>query len=476
LKRLDSASGRLHEACWLLGLAVMTGCSWIRYVVTGSPKVDENYPALVPGTCLLVGLALGWALLVFGWYGLLTRPVPTSTARRLAFAGLALTTPMLPLLSNDVYSLLTYASLAARGRDVYATAALSQSPFFAWVGQTWNTKVCVYGPTTLVSAIPATLFGANPWAALALLRLVWLPPIAVVMELSFRRFGDRPSFHSMVWLNPLFMVEGLGQLHADVLGLAAVVAGIVLATSGKMKSAWALYAFAVLGKYTFLFAGPWFWLLHATGIRQRVSRLAAMAAILVAVGVLFYAPFWRGPATLTEPIRTLGAINPGGSIVEVVGDLVEVVRGGGVPSPGLAPEVAAQVERAAKGSTWFAVSLVLRIVFLGVAAVQLARMWRRSDDEGDMALATGALVVASITLASHRFQSWYLMTALPFFGLRCDEPWRRWWVLVIAFATSTEFIHELPPAAAILPVWGVVTNGAVVVVFLLWFRKRLLRG
>jgi hypothetical protein len=335
---------------------------------------------------------------------------------------------------------------------------LSQSPFFAWVGQIWNTKVCVYGPTTLVSAIPATLFGANPWGALALLRLVWLPPIAVVMELSFRRFGDRPFFHSMVWLNPLFMVEGLGQLHADVLGLAAVVAGIVLATSGKMKSAWALYAFAVLGKYTFLFAGPWFWLLHATSVRQRVSRLAAMATILVGVGVLFYCPFWRGLATLTEPVRTLGAINPGGSIVEVVGDVVEVLRGGD------------------KRSTWFAVALVLRIVFLGVAAVQLARMWRRSDDEGDLALATGALVVASITLASHRFQSWYLMTALPFFGLRCDEPWRRWWVLVIALATATEFIHELPPTAAIVPVWGVVTNGGVVVVFLLWFRKRLLRS
>jgi hypothetical protein len=458
----------IHEVCWLIGLAVMTACSWIRFLVTGSPKVDENYPALVPGTCLFAGLVLGWGLLVFGWYGLLARPLPTGSARKLAYAGLGLTAPMLPLLSNDVYSLLTYASLAARGHDVYASAgALSQSPFFPWVGKIWDTKVCVYGPTTLVSAMPATLFGASPWLALALLRLAWLPPIAGVMELSFRRLSDRPSFHAMVWCNPLFMVEGLGQLHADVLGLAAMAAGIVLATSDRARTAWALYAFAVLGKYTFLFTGPWFWLLRATGLRQRLSRLAAMAAILLGVGVLFYAPFWRGPATLTEPIRTLGSINPGGSIVEVVGDVVQVLRGRGIPSRDAA--------RAVMEPTWFAVSLVLRVVFFGVAAVQLGRMWRRSDDADDLALATGALVVASITLASHRFQSWYLMTALPFFGLRCDGPWRRWWVLVIALATATEFIHELPPAAAIVPVWGAVTNGGVVVVFLLWFRERLLR-
>jgi hypothetical protein len=68
-------------------------------------------------------------------------------------------------------------------------------------------------------------------------------------------------------------------------------------------------------------------------------------------------------------------------------------------------------------------------------------------DEGRIALGTGTLIVAVLTLASHRFQSWYLVAALPFFGLRCTAVWQRWWISVIPLAVGTEFIHVLPRTA-----------------------------
>jgi hypothetical protein len=378
-------------------------------------------------------------------------------------------------LSNDVFSLLGYGSLAARGHDVYVTTEwLPRSAFASWVGERWRSEVCVYGPTTLLSVLPASLGGGSPWSALALLRLCWLLPLAGAMELSFRRL-NRPLFHTMVWLNPLFVVEGLGQLHADVLGLAAIVVGIALTRDGRVKAGWIFYALAVLGKYTFAFAGPWFWLFRASGARQRLLRLAAMGATLVGLGAVLYSPFWHGFATLTEPVRALGGMNPGGSITEVVGHLVHVMRGGAVPPADLPPQAAVEMERAAKGPTWFVVSLVLRVVFVGVAARQLTGMLRARSDEGALALGTGAIVVAAITLASHRFQSWYLMAALPFFGLRCDDVWKRWWLLVVPLSVATEFVHVLPRTAALLPVWSVLTNGGVVIVFLGWFRARFLR-
>jgi hypothetical protein len=309
----------------------------------------------------------------------------------------------------------------------------------------------------------------------------------------------------MVWCSPLFMVEGPGQLHADLLGMAAVAAGMVFALRGRLPTGWLLYALAVLGKYTYAFAWPWFWLVgaereggrreregartgeegdrgrgdgHGPGHgarRSRAVRLVAMGLVVLAVGALVYAPFWRGMGTLIEPVRALGGMNPGGSIVEIVGHLVHVARGGAVPPASLPPQVAIEVERAAKGPTWAAVALVLRVVFVGVVARQLYGMLRRRADPEALALGTGAIVVAAITLFSHRFQSWYLMAALPFFGLRCEGAWRRWWPLVVGFSVATEFIHVLPRTAALLPVWSVVTNGAVVVVFLLWFRERFLR-
>ena len=95
-----------------------------------------NYPSEPVGTALLVALALGYGLAVLGWRGLLEHPV--ESPRRLAFAGLMITAFMLPMLSNDVFSLFAYGSVAARGHDVYTSAAaLPQSVWFPWIGERW---------------------------------------------------------------------------------------------------------------------------------------------------------------------------------------------------------------------------------------------------------------------------------------------------------------------------------------------------
>ena len=461
---------------WCLGIAIVTACSWVRCLATGSPKVDENYPSLAAGTVIFLGLVAGWTSLVWGWQRLLAHPPPPAVARRLAFVGVLLALPMLPMLSNDVYGLLLYGSVAAHGHDVFTTGEwLPGSAFFAWVGERWGAQVFIYGPTTLVAALPAGVAGPNAWLALFVLRFTWLVPLVAAMEISFRRMPDRPLFHAMVWLNPLFVVQGLGQLHADVLGLAALATGIALQVRGRRWGGWCLGAIAVFCKYTFLFTTPWFWLFGAEGTRQRAARVFAMGAVIVGVGVLLYAPFWSGPATLTTPLRTLDSSLPGGSITEVAGHLVHVLRGGAVPPATLPPRVAVEMERAAKGPTWLVVSLILRFVFAGVALRQLQGMLRRRSRDDELALGTGTLVVAGLTLASQRFHSWYLLTAAPFFGFRCEGPWRLWWVLAVGLSVATEFIHVLPRSAALLPIWSVLTNGGVVAVFLWSFRERFLR-
>ena len=185
-----------------------------------------------------------------------------------------------------------------------------------------------------------------------------------------------------------------------------------------------------------------------------------MAAVLVGLGVLLFAPFWRGPATLLEPIHTLATMNPGGSIAEVMGHVVHVLRGGAMPSPEMPVRQAIELDRATKGSTWFVVSLVMRVIALVIGARLLHFMLRKPHDEGRIALGTGALVVAVITLVSHRFQSWYLLAALPFFGLSCTEVWRRWWIVITAVSVAPDFTHMLPKSAALLPIWSATTTAA----------------
>ncbi|HEX3345794.1 MAG TPA: hypothetical protein VHS09_14520, partial [Polyangiaceae bacterium] len=209
--------------------------------------------------------------------------------------------------------------------------------------------------------------------------------------------------------------------------------------------------------------------------RARAARLAVMAAILAGLAVACFFPFWQGPATVTEPLRALSGMNPGGSIAEVAGILVDLLRGGGMPHADAPVTQALELDRAARAGTWWAVSLVLRLVTLGIGARVLWVTLRGRLDEDRLALAAGTLTVAVVTLASHRFQSWYLLAALPFFALRSTAVWRRWWLAVVALAVATELVHVLPRSSPLLPVWSVVTNGGVVVAFLAYFRARYWR-
>ena len=219
-------------------------------------------------------------------------------------------------------------------------------------------------------------------------------------------------------------------------------------------------------------AGLWFWLAGARTTRERVLRLPAMGAVVLAVGVVAFAPFWRGPATITVPLRSLSGMNPGGSIAEVVGDLVHVLRGGADRPPDMPVLQALAHDRATHGATWFVTSLVLRVVTLAIGARVLHAIARRPADDGAIALGTGVLLVAIATLASHRFEPWYLLAALPFFGLRCTAAWRRWWVAAAGLVVAPTFINVLPRTTALLPVWSVVSMAGVMYLFLRSLRAR----
>ena len=457
---------------WLLGLVLVTACSWGRFLATGSPKVDENVPSAWAGTVLFVVLLAGWTLLVVGWRGMLSRP-PTRQ-RALAFWGLLVAAFMVPMLSNDVFSLFAYGSLAREGHDVYSTASwLPHSVWYPWMGERWNDRVCVYGPTTLLSAMPAAFAGGNPWIALFALKTAWFIPLGLAMHLSFQRMGDRPFFHSMVWLNPLWIVEGPGQLHADLLGLAAITTGIALqSAAGRTRASTLFYGLATYCKYSFAMSGLWFWLSGTRTTKQQALRLPALAVVLLAVGVLLFAPFWRGSATVVEPIRTLASMNPGGSITEVAGIVVRFLRDGHLPRADLPVRAAVDFDRATNAGTWSVISLVLRALTVIIGARTLRDMLRQPPDERRIALGTGVIMIAVTTLASHRFQSWYLVAALPFFGLSSSDAWNKWWLLVVSVSVAVEFSNVLPATSPLFAAWVALSTFAVVATFVAFFRAR----
>ncbi len=475
-------------ARWFAGLAILTLCSWARWLGTGSLRIDENYPSEGFGSVLFLALVAGWALLVSAWVQFLAK-TPPAEPRRLAYGGLAIMALMLPLLSNDLYGLFAYSGLAARGHDVYtSTIDLPTSYWFSWIGERWRTNLFAYGPLALLSAGWPAVVGENrPFLAIFLLRLTWFVPLVAVMELSFRHLRDRPFFHAMVWLNPLVLIQGGGQLHLDILGLVAVTGGLVAQLRGRRALGALGWAFATLSKWNLGVSAPWFWLSGAPTWGKRARSAALMGAVLLGLAVVAYLPVWRGPETLTAPVRALRAqtLVPGGSIVDIVGGLGSALSS---QRDALFDANLPVVERVAReGAARAGIWRVAQLCMLGlslIAALPLLRLVfgfggfgplgrpRRPASEEQLAAGTGAFIVIALTLASPKFQSWYLMSALPFFGLSCPPVWRRWWPWVIFFAVAQEFPLALPRNAVLFAPAVGISVFMTGVMFLWSFRQR----
>ena len=463
---------------FLLGLALITLASWGRWLATGSLRIDENYPAEVPGSLLLAALLVGWALVVTAWVRLLKRP--PERPRRLAYGGLLVVAFMLPLLSNDLYGLLAYAGLAARGHDVYtSTQSLPASSWFLWIGERWRANPCPYGPLALLSAAWPSLAGErNAFLAVFLLRLIFFIPLVAVMEFSFRAFRDRPFFQAMLWLNPLLLVEGAGQLHLDLLGALAITAGLIAQSKGRRLWGALGWASATLFKWNEVLAAPWFWLAGAPSWGQRLKSLLLLASVLAGLTAVAYLPFWRGPETLREPLRALfvQTVVPAGSVVDAIGEVGNALRPdkGDHFDPNMPVVERVAQQREARASLWRAGQLAMWLVAL---AALLPLLWRssrlRTDEE--VALAGGTFIIIVLTLASPKFESWYLMSALPFFGCACPPIWRRWWPWMVFAAVSKEFPLTLPRNALLFKPAVGLSMAMTVAVCLCCFRQRFWR-
>ncbi|MDQ6694857.1 MAG: hypothetical protein M3014_10650 [Chloroflexota bacterium] len=114
-----------------------------------------------------------------------------------------------------------------------------------------------------------------------------------------------------IWLvaayawNPLLLIEFGAGAHNDSLMLSFVLAGIWLHLAGKWKFAACALACAVLVKFVAVcFLPGYIWLLWhennagSKGSRVGLMRAAQASGIALATWVLFYLPFWEGPATL----------------------------------------------------------------------------------------------------------------------------------------------------------------------------------
>jgi hypothetical protein len=469
----------------LAAAAAMTASSYIRWAVTGSIKVEQNYLSGWPmvlnmvlflGALAAAGYAYVKAVLRSPGYDLDLRQV-----KRLAVATALVTFFMMPMLSNDIFSGLAYGDLVLRGINPYTQAGMLKTTLYAsYLGRAWIDAPCVYGPVNvLLEAASAWAGSGSVLAGVAIIKLMTLGFALLFIWTAGRFFEtadpDRKSnTAALVLLAPIFWVMGSGQAHNDIVAAALLMTSLLLMKKKHFVAAFVLLTLAVQAKVFAAIAVPLFIVLAWSALRADKKRLiltlGASLGLAAVCSAALYAPLWDGAKTLSTPAKFLEQKHATKSIPRVAATAAEFVNT--VVHRRLAlPSVPPADQRSALEKE--TVSL-MKILSLLLALYVLVRL-RRFRAFNDYLAGFAALATIVVCFYSPAFQPWYLVGALPLFAGVERKEWVTWAAAIFAAASAMNVLHiagdSNVPARILSAVFIAGTNG----LFFWRFRARFLR-
>jgi len=378
-----------------------------------------------------VNLHVGWAIAAFVLY-FVSYAFAVASAGQLsgrvvltviaALYALVLLAP--PLVSTDIFSYQAYARMGALyGTNPYTHGphAIALDGVFPYVGAKWSYISTAYGPVFTVFSyllaplsVAASVFAYKSIAAVASLALV-----AVVWHCARLRGKDPVKAITLVGLNPLLVIYGVGGGHNDLLMLLVGVGGIYAILSSRERLGGGLTMLAVGIKLTAGLVFP-FALLAGGRRRGRPRRdlilSAAVGAALLAVlslGVFGWGSF--------DMLSTINKSQSEGqwSIPAVLSSVLGVGTVTGYALGG---------------------------VFLVVCAWLLRRVWQGKTDWLDGAgWAMMAMLVASSSLLP-----WYVSWLLPLAALGHDRRLARMTLVLTGVVLGIQLLGYIPHGGGLL--------------------------
>lgn len=223
-----------------------------------------------------------------------------------------------PSLSTDVYAYVGHARLqVVHGLNPYTHSLAELRPLGDPVARFIKVDIgSVYGPVWahFSGLLIFLLRGTEPWGQVVAMKLVGAAAL-MGTALAGRRVADHfePGRGGLallaIGLNPLFLIEGPGNAHNDLLMMALLLWGASLALTRKDLAGSLLIGLSAGIKMPTIVVLPWLALENA-GITDRgraLRRVAAKILLVLAPTVLGFLPLWEGTATFGPVLRRLHA-------------------------------------------------------------------------------------------------------------------------------------------------------------------------
>jgi alpha-1,6-mannosyltransferase len=306
-----------------------------------------------------------------------------------------------PILSTDVFSYVAYSRLGGLyhlNPYLYGPNVIASDPLYPFVGAKWVTTPTVYGPLftafgyllapfdLAVNVLAYKLFAA----ASSLLVVVFVWKAAVLRGLN------RVKAITLVGLNPVTILYGVGGGHNDLIMLALVMGAVYLLLCTREGVSGGLIVIAAAVKLSGGLLLP-FALARWRGRRHERCSLAWLLA---------------GVAAATSAVAGLSVVLFGSGVLHLLGTLQSIQTHGGAHSvPGwLLTAVGLQ--------SWIGVAgLVLDVAFVASVIWLTVNVWR---GRLDWITAAGWATVAMLLTAGFLLP-WYVAWLIPLAALSADR-------------------------------------------------------
>ncbi len=388
----------------------------------------------------------------------------------------------LPMLSNDIFSVLAYGETMLRGFNTFVDgSALAGSLFASYLAPEWREAPFVYGPLNMFLAVAAVFTGKSMVGALVVFKLITLFFILVCIEVAHRIIPENSDTYdtfSLIALSPLFIIQGAGQAHTDSIAGACIAGMLLCLYRSRTLGAGFFLGLAVAAKYTAALAAPVLVLLlwlNSPALSQKLKNIAAATAVSLAIFALTFIPFWEGTKTLTVPADFLASKKPSKSIVEVVTDIAVIGKRliGGEAAVNTADTVSSYASLDAERKViWPVVTRILQVLSL----LLMLRLFRRFPKTAEEVISSFAIVTVIVTcFASPVFQPWYFLAYLPLFAFLHKREWVIWSAVGFGLFNFMNVMHLIPRNHLLYMILPPVAVFSAILFFFVFFRARFLR-
>jgi hypothetical protein len=484
---------RFSLACLLIVLA-----SWTRWYFTGSLKADENY---IENNTWALNLYIfsyfsGFLLLVHTYYKIIFRKdgfdMSLNETRTLSLIGNVIFFFMTVIFASDIYTYLAEGELATRGIFTYTNGELvKDSKFIEYVSNWWKDCPNHYGPPLLFMFYTSVFIGKSVMASYWTFKILLLISALLLTQVIFLILKDqntqtKHNLYALIVLAPLFLIEGIGQTHVDLVITLFIALFIYFYLKNRFFISLFFMAMAISCKimYGVILIPLLIALLYVKfiNVEKNIFKFLSNSAIAISIiGIIVaitYIPVWQGWETILTPMEYHKNKTPCRSFTEL--SILVYKFGGELISNGFnIPKLLID----AHTKDFLSVQKILDYQKMIAPILKtigfLLALWSaipllRIKDSKEVFHVFARLWIIIITIYSPIFNPWYFMPILLLLLFTDIKSWMFYAIIVISQSINGQLGNSTIPIGNLWEVLASIQVLTLVPLFLLYFKKHLI--